>query len=61
LRHLLLGAAALTFVASFFVMRIVIHLYREHGHLDLFHLIIGVAAALIGVVLFVRVLRMRPA
>jgi hypothetical protein len=60
LRHLMLGAAALTFVASFFVMRIVIHSYTDHGHLDLFHLIVGIVSALIGVFLFLRVLRMRP-
>ena len=61
MRHLLLGAAALTFVASIFVLRIVIHLYRDHGHLDLFHLAIGIGSALIGVLLFVRLLRMRAA
>ncbi|HEX2168028.1 MAG TPA: hypothetical protein VHG09_12415 [Longimicrobiales bacterium] len=61
MRLLLSGGAALTIVASIFLLRIVVHGYTDHGHLDVFHLIIAVAAASIGVLLLLRAFRRRAA
>jgi hypothetical protein len=39
--------ALLAFSASIFVLRIVLHGYTHHDNLDVFHLIVGVASALL--------------
>lgn len=60
MKLLLTGGAALTMLASIFLLRIVIHSYTDHGHMDVFHLIVAIAAASVGVILLLRVFR-RPA
>lgn len=57
MRTLLLLGATLAVVASILVLRIVIHGYTDHGHLDVFHLIVAVIAAAAGVLLLLRGLR----
>jgi hypothetical protein len=59
MKQLLLLGAALTFVASVFLMRIVLHGYTQHGHLDVFHLVVAIAAAFAGVLLLLRMRRLR--
>lgn len=57
MRLLLLAGAALTFVGSIFLMRIVLHGFTDHGHVDVFHLIVAIGAAFVGVLLLLRVRR----
>lgn len=57
MRQLLLVGAALAFVASIFLMRIVLHEYTGHGHLDVFHLLVALGAGGLGIALALRALR----
>ena len=59
MRQLLLVGAALAFVASIFIMRIVVHGYTDHGHLDVFHLVVGIGLAMGGTLLLFRTFRGR--
>ena len=43
--------ALLAVVASVLLLRIVIHGYTGHGHLDVFHLAVAIASALAGLLL----------
>ena len=55
MRGVQLLGAVVALVASVFVLRIVVHLYADHGHLDVFHLFVGMASACVGVLLIRRV------
>ena len=55
MRGLLALAAAAAFVGSILLMRIVVHGYTDHGHLDLFHLVVAVVAGVAGMFLLARV------
>lgn len=46
--------AALTIVTSILLFRIVHHGYIDHGHLDVFHLLVAIGAAFIGLFLIAR-------
>jgi hypothetical protein len=59
MRGLLSLAAAVAFVGSILVMRTVVHGYSDHGHLDLFHLAIGIAAGVAGMFFLGRVFAAR--
>lgn len=61
MRKLLLVGAALAFLVSIFLIRIVLHGYTGHGHLDLFHLIIAIGSAIVGVLFLRGVRRKRTA
>lgn len=61
MRPLLAAGAVLTFATSIFLLRIVHHGYTDHGHLDVFHLIVAIGSASIGAVLLLRVFRRRAA
>jgi hypothetical protein len=54
MRALQLLGAALALIASVFILRIVVHLYADHGQLDVFHLFAALAAACLGVLLIRR-------
>ena len=53
--------AVLALVATVFVLRIVLHGYTDHGHLDVFHLVVGLASAALALVLSWRALAPRNA
>ena len=59
MRGLLSLAAAVAFVGSILLMRIVVHGYTEHGHLDLFHLAVAIGAGVAGMFLIARVFAAR--
>lgn len=59
MRPVLAAGAALAIAASIFLLRIVLHAYTDHGHLDVFHLIVAIGSASIGVLLLLRVFRRR--
>ena len=48
--------AVLAFFASVFVLRIVLHGFTDHGHLDVFHLLVGIGSVLVGFLLVRRAL-----
>jgi hypothetical protein len=50
----LIGAVA-ALVTSVVVGRMVLHAFTEHGHLDLFHLVVAAVAGVGGLVLLRRV------
>ena len=54
MRGVQLVGAVVALVASVFVLRIVVHLYADHGHLDVFHLFVAMASACVGVFLIRR-------
>lgn len=47
--------AALAFIASFLLMRIVLHGYAHHHQLDVFHLIIALGSTIAGLLLLRRI------
>lgn len=51
--------AVIAFIVSVYVGRIVLHALTDHGHLDLFHLVVAAVVAMAGSVLLYRAL-MRP-
>lgn len=55
MRGLLSLAATAAFVGSILLMRIVVHGYADHGHLDLFHLVVAIAAGVAGMFFLARV------
>ena len=55
MRGLLSLAAAVAFVGSILLMRVVVHGYSDHGHLDLFHLGVAIAAGAAGIFFLARV------
>ena len=61
MKPLLTASAVLAFVTSFVLVRPVLHAYTDHGHLDVFHLIVATVAAMGGVLLLYRGLRRRAA
>lgn len=54
-----LGAMA-ALIVSVFVGRIVLHGLTDHGHLDVFHLVVAAAAAIAGFLLLYRAIRGSP-
>ena len=61
MKGLLLVGAVICLVASIFVLRIVLHAYTDHDHIDVFHLAVGIAAAVAGLLLLRRAYPSRPA
>lgn len=51
--------ALLALVASVLLLRIVLHGYTDHGHLDVFHLLVGIGSAVAGLLLARRSLPRR--
>jgi hypothetical protein len=54
MRGVQLLGALLAIVASVLLLRIVLHGYTDHGHLDVFHLFVAMGAACAGVLLVRR-------
>ena len=46
--------AVLALVVSVFLLRIVVHGYTHHDHLDVFHLVVGIGSAVAGLLLMRR-------
>lgn len=44
----------LAVIASIWLLRIVLHAYTDHGHVDVFHLVVGIGSAVVGVILVRR-------
>jgi hypothetical protein len=59
MRGVQLLGAVVALVVSVLLLRIVVHLYADHGHVDVFHLFIAMAAACAGVLLIRRALLTR--
>lgn len=47
--------AALAFIVSFLLMRIVVHGYAHHDQLDVFHLIVAIGSTVAGLLLLRRI------
>lgn len=47
----------LAVVASLWLLRVVVHAYTDHAHLDVFHLVVGLTAAAAGGLILRRSLR----
>jgi hypothetical protein len=48
MRGLQVLGGVLALVASILLVRIVLHGYTDHGHLDVFHLLVAIGSALVG-------------
>ena len=59
MRGLLSLAATVAFVGSILLMRVVVHGYIDHGHLDLFHLAVAIGAGVAGMFFLARVFAAR--
>ncbi|MQA91828.1 MAG: hypothetical protein GEU90_16665 [Gemmatimonas sp.] len=59
MRVLQLFGATVGFIASIFLLRVVLHGYTEHAHLDLFHLTVGTASGFIALIFLRRALSSR--
>lgn len=55
--HLLAGVAAVA--VSVLVARIVLHGFTDHGRLEVFHLVVAIAAAVLGLAVLYRALLTR--
>ncbi|MCA1788779.1 MAG: hypothetical protein LC667_02665 [Thioalkalivibrio sp.] len=53
--------AVLALAATVFALRIVLHGYTGHGHLDVFHLVVGLGSAALALVFAWRALAHRNA
>lgn len=54
MRLALLAVSVLALVASVLLLRLVLHLYNDHGHLDVFHLLMATVAAGAGLLMLRR-------
>jgi hypothetical protein len=48
------AVAVAALVASVFLFRIVLHGYTDHGHLDVFHLVVALTTAVGGLLMLIR-------
>ena len=53
MRALQAVGAVLALLATIWLLRIVVHGFTDHGHLDVFHLAVAIGSALVGL-LFLR-------
>lgn len=51
---MLLVAAAILVAGSVFALRMAVHLYIDHEHVDVFHFLVGTLAAVSALVLLLR-------